>query len=181
MIYGYARCSTNETMQDIERQTRELEKAGAQEVYLEYEHGDAVLKHSLNELLETATEGDTILTLEVSRLSRSTKQLCEIMETIRDKKLCLSILGSVTVDCRKGDLDPMTGAFLQMAGVFSELELKITRQRVRSGLANAKAKGVKLGRPRTSLEDIPAIFFKHYPLYEQKKVSIVGLTQRKRY
>ena len=177
MIYGYARCSTNETMQDIERQTRELEKAGAQEVYLEYEHGDAVLKHSLNELLQTATEGDTILTLEVSRLSRSTKQLCDIIETIRAKKLCLSIVGSITVDCTSGELDPMTAAFLQMAGVFSELELHITRQRVRSGIANARAKGKKLGRPRTSPEDIPAVFYKHYPLYSQKKISVVELTR----
>ena len=177
MIYGYARCSTNETMQDIERQTRELEKAGAQEVYLEYEHGDAVLRQSLNELLQTATEGDTILTLEVSRLSRSTRQLCDIIETIRSKRLCLTIVGSVTVDCRTGELDPMTAAFLQMAGVFSELELHITRQRVRSGIANARAKGKQLGRPRTKLEDIPAIFYKHYPLYSQKKISIVELTR----
>lgn len=171
MIYGYARCSTNETMQDIERQTRELEKAGAEEVYLEYEHGDAVFKQNLNQLLQTACEGDTILTLEVSRLSRSTKQLCDIIETIRAKKLCLKILGSITVDCTKGELDPMTAAFLQVAGVFSELELAITRQRVRSGIANARAKGKKLGRPATTLEDIPAAFYKHYPLYAGKVIS----------
>ena len=177
MIYGYARCSTNETMQDIERQTRELQKAGAQEIYLEYEHGDAVLKHSLNELLQTAIEGDTILTLEVSRLSRGTKQLCDIIEIIRAKKLRLSILGSITIDCTKGELDPMTGAFLQVAGVFAELELHITRQRVKSGIANARAKGIRLGRPRTTLEDIPAVFYKHYPLYAQRKVSVVELTR----
>ena len=44
MIYGYARCSTNETKQDINRQVRELKAAGAEEVYLEYEHGDAAVK-----------------------------------------------------------------------------------------------------------------------------------------
>jgi DNA invertase Pin-like site-specific DNA recombinase len=71
----------------------------------------------------------------------------------------------------------MTGAFLQMAGVFSELELHITRQRVRSGIANARAKGKRLGRPPTTLEDIPAVFYKHYPLYAQKKISIVELTR----
>ena len=43
MIYGYARCSTNETKQDINRQVRELKAAGAEEVYLEYEHGDAAV------------------------------------------------------------------------------------------------------------------------------------------
>ena len=80
MIYGYARCSTNEDKQDIQRQVRELKNAGAESVYLEYEHGDAVVKQELSTLLENAKEGDAIYTLEVSRLARSTKQLCEIIK-----------------------------------------------------------------------------------------------------
>ena len=76
MKAGYARCSTNESRQDIERQVRELKQAGAETVYLEYEHGDAAVKEQLSLLLEQAQAGDTIITLEVSRLARSTKQLC---------------------------------------------------------------------------------------------------------
>lgn len=177
MIYGYARCSTNETKQDIDRQVRELKKAGAQHIYLEYEHGDAALKQSLTELLSAARPGDSILTTEVSRLSRSTKQLCALLDTIREKRLCLQILGSVTVDCRSGELDPMTAAFLQIAGVFSELELAITRQRVRSGIANARAKGKQIGRPKVTADTIPAVFYKHYVLYQQKKITAVGLAR----
>ena len=44
MTYGYARCSTNETKQDINRQVRELKAAGAEEIFLEYEHGDSKVK-----------------------------------------------------------------------------------------------------------------------------------------
>ena len=44
MNYGYARCSTNETKQDINRQVRELKAAGAEKIYLEYEHGDSKVK-----------------------------------------------------------------------------------------------------------------------------------------
>ena len=124
MIYGYARCSTNETKQDIDRQVRELKAAGAEKVYLEYEHGDSAVKQQLSDLLETAAAGDEILTLEVSRLARSTKQLCEIIELVKDKRLKLSIVGSITVDCRNGQIDPMTNAFIQMSGVFAELELQ---------------------------------------------------------
>lgn len=40
-VYGYARCSTSEDKQDINRQIRELKAAGAEEVIFEYEHGDA--------------------------------------------------------------------------------------------------------------------------------------------
>ena len=148
MIYGYARCSTNEDKQDINRQIRELKAAGAEEVIFEYEHGDAKLKQNLQMLLETVQQGDTVITLEVSRLSRSTKQLCEIIEVIKEKHLRLMIVGSITIDCRNGVLDAMSAAFLQMAGVFSELELQMIRARVKSGVANAKAKGVKVGRPK---------------------------------
>ena len=172
MIYGYARCSTNETKQDIDRQVRELKAAGAEKVYLEYEHGDAAVKQQLSDLLETAAAGDEILTLEVSRFARSTKQLCEIIELVKDKRLKLSIVGSITVDCRNGQIDPMTNAFIQMSGVFAELELRIIRERVRSGMANAKAKGVKIGRPQATKDDIPAIFYKHYPAFVQGNLNI---------
>ncbi len=133
-IYGYARCSTSEDKQDINRQIRELKTAGAEEVIFEYEHGDAKVKKNLHMLLDMATAGDTIITLEVSRLSRSTQQLCEIIDTIREKHLRLIIVGSITIDCRNGQTDPMSEAFLQMAGVFSQLELAMIRARVKSGI-----------------------------------------------
>ena len=60
MIYGYARCSTNETKQDINRQVRELKAAGAEKIFLEYEHGDAVHKKEQMLLFDTVKEGDTI-------------------------------------------------------------------------------------------------------------------------
>lgn len=177
MIYGYARCSTNEDKQDINRQVRELEKNGAKQIYLEYEHGDSPIKEQLSLLLETAKEGDSILTLEISRLARSTKQLCEIIELVKNKKLCLKIVGSITVDCTSGSLDPMTNAFVQMSGVFAELELRIIRERVKSGMANAKAKGVKIGRPKTTKNDIPDIFYKHYPSYQNGLLNVSELSR----
>jgi len=172
MIYGYARCSTSEEKQDINRQIRELKAAGAEEVIFEYEHADVKVKKNLQILLETVKEGDTIITLEVSRLSRSTQQLCEILETVKQKRLRLIIVGSITVDCREGRIDPMSQAFIQMSGVFAELELSIIRARVKSGMANAKAKGRPIGRPSTTKEDIPAVFFKHYPAYAAKKINL---------
>ena len=177
MIYGYARCSTNEDKQDINRQIRELKAAGAEEVIFEYEHGDSAVKQNLQMMLDTVREGDTVITLEVSRLSRSTKQLCEIIEVIRSKHLRLMIVGSVTIDCRNGELDAMSAAFLQMAGVFSELELQMIRARVKSGMVNAKACGKKVGRPHISKEDIPAVFYKHYPSYAAGKMNITELAR----
>ena len=177
MNYGYARCSTNESKQDIQRQVKELKEAGAKEIFLEYEHGDSAVKQELSSLLEQAKEGDTIYTLEVSRLARSTKQLCEIIDIIKEKRLCLIIIGSITVDCSCGQIDPMTNAFIQMSGVFAELELRIIRERVRSGMANAKAKGAKIGRPHTTTEEIPQIFFRHYPAFKSGSLNLSEFTR----
>ena len=172
MIYGYARCSTTEEKQDINRQIRELKAAGAEEVIFEYEHGDAKVKQNLQMLLEQAKPKDTIITLEVSRLSRSTQQLCEIINIIKQKHLRLIIVGSITVDCRNGDIDPMSQAFIQMSAVFSELELSIIRARVKSGMANAKAKGKHVGRPKTTKEDIPPAFYRHYPAFMKGEMNL---------
>ena len=175
--WGYARCSTNEDKQDINRQIRELKTAGADKVIFEYEHGDAKVKKNLHMLLDMATEGDTIITLEVSRLSRSTQQLCQIIDIIREKRLRLVIVGSITIDCRNGQTDPMSEAFLQMAGVFSQLELAMIRARVKSGMENAKAKGKQIGRKPTTKDDIPATFYKHYPAFMAGTLNVSELAR----
>ena len=177
MIYGYARCSTNEDKQDINRQIRELKAAGAEEIIFEYEHGDSKVKRQQEAMLEQAQTGDTIIVLEVSRLARSTQQLCEIIDCVREKHLRLIIVGSITLDCRNGQADPMSEAFLQMAGVFSQLELSMIRTRVRSGRENAKAKGRKIGRPHTTKEDIPAAFYRHYPAFMADKINLSELAR----
>ncbi len=177
MIYGYARCSTSESKQDINRQIKELKAAGAEEVIFEYEHGDAKTKPELAMLLELTKSGDTIITTEVSRLSRSTQQLCEIVEIVKQKRLRLMILGSITVDCRKGKIDPMSQAFIQMSAVFSELELSMIRARVKSGMENAKAKGSRIGRPEFKKEDIPTNFLKHYASYKEGQMNLSELAR----
>ena len=176
--YGYARCSlAEEKGQDLNRQVRELKSAGAEEIITEREHGDAKVKQNLDMLLELAQPGDTIICCEVSRLSRSTQQLCEIVNVIKQKHMRLEILGSITIDCRTGDIDPMSQAFIQMSAVFAELELSIIRARVRSGLANAVEKGKKLGRPHTTKDSIPAIFYKHYPAFASGNMNVSELAR----
>ena len=171
MIYGYARCSTNEKQQDINRQVRELKQQGAQDdtVYLEYESGTKENRAELNKLLRIVAPGDTIVATEVSRITRSTKQLCDIIELAKDRHIKL-VLGTIIVDCTK-ELDPMTEGMLKMMGVFSELERNMISQLVKSGMENAKAKGKTIGRPAVTADSIPAIFFKHYPKYKKGEIN----------
>lgn len=171
MIYGYARCSTNEQLQDINRQVRELKQLGATDktIYREYESGMKVERAELSKLLDVIREGDTVIATEVSRITRSTKQLCDIIELAKSKHIRLE-LGTFVVDCTK-ELDPMTEGMLKMMGVFSELERNIISQRVKSGMQNAKAKGRNIGRPAVTADDIPSIFYKHYPKYKKGEIN----------
>ena len=67
-----------------------------------------------------------------------------------------------------GDRKPTTVA---------ELELRIIRERVRSGMANAKAKGAKIGRPQATADDIPAVFLRHYPAFKNKQLNVSELAR----
>ena len=173
MIYAYARVSTNEKLglQDIGRQYRELEKMGVRKenIYSEYESGTKIERVQLNKLLEVVQKGDTIACTEASRITRSIKQLLEILEFAKQKQIKL-ILGSFVVDFTN-DVDPMTLAVVQLMGVFSELERNIISERVKSGMENAKAKGKQIGRKVVTVNDIPELFKKYYSLYKEKRIT----------
>ena len=175
MIYGYARCSTNEEKQDINRQKRELFALGITEekyIYWEYESGMKDDRAEFQKLLDTVTAGDTIATTEVSRLTRSTKHLCEILQIVKDKNLILNIGGSFMVDYSKGEIDPMTEGMVKMWGVFAEMERNIISQRVKSGMKNAATKGKKIGRPQLCADSLPDKFWKYYKMYQNKQINI---------
>lgn len=172
-VYGYCRCSTNETKQDITRQERELKALGVTDkhnIYKEYESGTKINRVELNRLLGVVQEGDTIVATEVSRITRSTKQLCEIIDIVKKKRLKL-ILGTFVVDCTEKELDPVTDGMLKMMGVFAEMERNMISERVKSGVANARAKGKVVGRPSLKLGNIPKKVIDTYELYKNGAIS----------
>lgn len=180
-VYGYCRCSTSTEKQDINRQVRELKELGATDttIYKEYISGASTKKPEWEKLLQVINEGDTIVVTEVSRISRSTKQLCQVIELIQQRKLKLVIKNSVTIDCTGGTLDPMTKAFIQMSGVFAELEKDIISQRVKSGVANAKANGKRVGRPELTVEHVKenTKFMDCYKLWKEGRINKVQIRQ----
>ena len=172
MQYGYCRCSTDEKRQDINRQVRELKEMGVTDekyIYKEYVSGTSKEKPELEKLKSVVNSGDTICATEPSRLTRSTKQLCDIIDFCKEKHLRLE-LGNFVVDCRK-ELDPMTEGMLKMMGVFSELERNMISARVKSGMKNAKAKGKKIGRAKSSINNIPKEVIKYYEFYKNNKIN----------
>ena len=67
------------------------------------------------------------------------------------------------------------GFFVFLAGEKSSL--RIIGERVRSGMRNARAKGAKIGRPQTTLDDIPANFLRHYPQYKNGAFNLTELAR----
>ena len=178
MNYGYVRCSTNEKRQDIDRQIRELKRRGIDKryIYCEYESGTKINRIELNRLLDVVEKGDSITCTELSRITRSTKQLCDIIDVAKEKHLKL-ILGDFIVDCTKDKMDAMTEGMLKMMGVFAELERNMISERVKSGLENARDKGKVIGRPSIRKEDIPEKFLRNYKLYKDNNLRKVALSR----
>lgn len=174
MIYGYCRCSTTESKQDVNRQRRELKELGVSEsaVFWEYESATKLNRPELTKLFNIVQAGDTIVCTEISRITRSTKQLCDIIDMIKAKHLKLVIKDSLTIDCSNGEqIDAMTNAFIQISAVFAELERNMICDRVKSGMNNARAKGVRLGRPTLTVDKIPSKVVSLFDRYRDKQLS----------
>lgn len=65
IIHGYARCSTDASKQDIDRQVRSLRAAGATRIWYEYEHGDSATKQAQADMMATCQPGDMELSRKV--------------------------------------------------------------------------------------------------------------------
>ena len=177
MVYGYGRISTldrNEHKsgkQLIDSQIKALKQMGAEIIMYDEESGLKENRKELNKLLEIIKEGDSILCVEASRITRSVKQLCSILELAKERKIKIQ-LGSLVVDFTNEDVDPVSIAVMKLITIFSELEAELIRSRITRGLYYAKnVKKVKLGRKKTGYEDIPESFFRYLPKYQNKEIN----------
>ena len=174
MNYGYSRCSTNENQnrQDAEYQIKELVEKGVprETIYIEYESGAKEDRPVFKKLLKSMVKGDSLYFTDITRLSRSTQQLCKVIDFINDGKMRL-VIGSLDVDCRSDNIEPMVEGMLKMMAVFAELDRKMKIYQINLGLKNARKEGRIGGRPRTKKENIPVSFYRYYPLYKNKQIN----------
>jgi DNA invertase Pin-like site-specific DNA recombinase len=166
MIFGYARVSTQE--QNLDRQIDSLKMSGAEEIIQEKITGTKADRPELNRLLDKLRNGDVILVSDLTRLSRSTKDLFNLVEQIEKK-------GSNIKSLKESWLDTTTPQgklmFTFMAGI-SQFERDLISQRTKEGLAAARARGRKGGRkPKLDDNKKKAI----YELYQQKKTTVKNL------
>lgn len=139
-VFGYARISTEH--QSLDRQLDMLEKYGVDKIYNEKMTGTTRNRPELEKLLERLTEGDTVVVESLSRLGRSTKDLISLMETFNSKGVNLvSLKESIDTTSSTGKL------LFTLISALAQFERDVIADRTREGLASARARGRKGGRP----------------------------------
>lgn len=146
-VFGYARVSTEQ--QCLDRQLDMLEKYGVDKIYNEKMTGTKRDRPELEKMLERLTEGDTVVVESLSRLGRSTKDLIQLMELFNSKGVNLvSLKESIDTTTSTGKL------LFTLISALAQFERDVIADRTREGLASARARGRKGGRPPTNTESV---------------------------
>ncbi|MDR3598506.1 recombinase family protein [Clostridium sp.] len=165
MMFGYARVSTEE--QNLNRQLDQLKEAGAEKIYKEKITGTKKDRPELTKLLEYAREGDTIVITDLTRISRSTKDLISLVEDLGTKGINLKSLKENWLDTTTSQGKLM---FTIIAGL-SQFERDLISERTKEGLKSARARGKVGGRPTTDKKNIDNALM----LYDDGKASITDI------
>ncbi|KGI37941.1 recombinase family protein [Clostridium tetani] len=145
MLIGYCRVSTEE--QSLNRQIDALVKYGVDErsIYKEKITGTKRDREQLNKMLNELKENDIVIVADLTRISRSTKDLLEIVEKIKDKGASIKSIKDTWLDTTTDN--PYNSFLLTVMAGLSQLERDLISQRTKEGLASAKARGREGGRP----------------------------------
>jgi len=144
IIIGYARVSTIE--QNLDRQIDAMTENGAERIFTEKATGKKSDRPELMRMMEQLRDGDTVIISELTRLSRSTKDLFTIVEQIQARGANIRSLKETWLDTTTPHGKLM---FTIFAGL-SQFEADLTAQRTREGLAAARARGRLGGRPKVA-------------------------------
>lgn len=160
MVVGYVRVSTVE--QNEGRQLETMKKYDVEKIFSEKVSAKDTNRPQLNEMLDYVREGDTIVIHDFSRLARSTKDLLEIVELLKEKNVTLvSAKESIDTSTPNGKL------MLTMIGAINEFERENMLERQREGIALAVKEGKYKGRKEVNIKD----FDKHYNRYKNREVN----------
>ncbi len=166
MLYGYARVSSRD--QNLDRQIIALEQAGVENmnIFCDKQSGKDFDRPAYLELLDKVQPGDIIIFKSVDRLGRNYEEIQSQWRLItKEKEVDIKVLDMPLLDTTVGK--DFLGTFvsdlvLQILSFAAEQERSFIRQRQTEGIAAAKAKGVKFGRPKKPL---PANFEELYERY----------------
>ncbi len=141
-IIGYARVST--TSQNLDAQMDALKQAGCTKTFTNKDSGIKPSRPGWQAIIAYIRSGDTLVTTELTRMSRSLVHLLQIVQELEERSVELKSLQESI------DTSTATGrGFLSIMGVIAQMEREIKAERAAAGREAAKARGKTGGRPRT--------------------------------
>lgn len=165
MLIGYARVSTDD--QHLELQRDALTQAGCHKLYEDKESGAKAARPGLITALEVLREGDTLVVWRLDRLGRSLKDLIALVEQLENRQVGFkSLQENMDTTSSGGKL------IFHLFGALAEFERNLIRERTQAGLAAARARGKRGGRPK-ALD--PAQRQLAIRLYQERQHSIAGI------
>jgi DNA invertase Pin-like site-specific DNA recombinase len=141
MLLGYARVSTED--QDLRLQRATLQEVGCQRLYAEKVSGATRARPQLERMLDQLRAGDVVVVSRLDRLARSTRDLLEIAERLKESDAGLRSLAEPWADTTS----PAGRMVLTVFAGIAEFERAMILERTRCGRVAARARGVRFGRP----------------------------------
>lgn len=145
---GYIRVSSEG--QNIARQKKSLSDNGCTEFYIEKISGASMERPKLNEMLDSLNTGDVVIVHEISRLSRSTKDLLTIVEIMKVKGAKLKSITDSWLDL--SDDNPMSELLFTIFSGLAQFEREMIKQRQKEGIEIAKSEGKYRGKKTKLIE-----------------------------
>jgi len=168
MRIGYARVSTPEQSFALQRDA--LEQSGWTKVLQEVASGARAARPVLMATLEYLRPGDMLVVWRLDRLGRSLGQLMMLRQTLQSRQIGFdSLVEGIDTTTATGQF------FFQITGAFAELERNLIRERTRAGLASARQRGRRGGRPKAI---DPETFAMAVQLYQAQTSSVQSICTR---
>ena len=163
---AYVRVSTAE--QNEARQREALAVRGIDKWFIEKASGKNTDRPEFQKMLDWVREGDTIYIHDLSRIARSTKDLLDLLDVLREKGVAL-VSGKESIDTSTA-----TGKLLvTMVAATNEFERPNLLERQKEGIAIANREGKYKGRKAVTVPDLP----RHYERYQRREVSKAALAR----
>lgn len=172
MLVGYARVSTEQ--QNLDRQIDMITSYGVDKrnIYKEKITGTKSNREQLNRMIDELQQGDVVIIADLTRISRSTKDLLKIVDDIKNKGAAIKSLKDNWLDTTSDN--PYNDFLLTVMSGLSQLERDLISARTKEGLASAKARGREGGRPnkRNEKADVVEMLYKEgYKITDIAKIS----------
>jgi len=178
-VYAYVRVSS--TDQNEDRQMIAMEQAGVPEgnIYIDKQSGKDFNRPNYKRLMKHLWEGDILYILSIDRLGRNYEEIQNQWRIItKEKKVDIVVIDMPLLDTRRDK--NLLGTFisdmvLQLLSFVAENERENIRSRQAAGIAAAKAKGVKFGRP---VKEVSEEFAREVELWAKKEISLEEILQK---